>query len=238
MGIFRRISSIIKGFFSVLVGRVEERSPEALFEDIKNKIEKTKKETEKQIIDIKTNAELIRMEIKNTEEALSNTNYKIEAAKMGGDKEILADLLILRDEQIINLEMYKTTYNHAHIEVSKIKDDYAIFNTEMKEKLNQLKTLKTQAKLASLKENINSINNRYTASTGKIGQINDSIERMREIINRKSARADAIESLNTEDTGLKIKKLEISAARERALKRAELILNPQGREIEIQSKEA
>ena len=55
MGFFRRLGALIRGFFSRLLGGVEESNPELLFEDIKNQIEKARKEAERQILDIQTN---------------------------------------------------------------------------------------------------------------------------------------------------------------------------------------
>ena len=62
-----RIGSLIRGFFGLFVGGLEERNPDALFEDIKNQIEKSRKEAEHQIVDIQTNAEMIKIEMKYAE---------------------------------------------------------------------------------------------------------------------------------------------------------------------------
>jgi len=112
-------------------------------------------------------------------------------------------------------ETYKETHDNALREVENIRENYKIFESEMTAKLNELKTLKTQAKMAKLKENINSVNAKYTSKNNRIGNINQDIERAREIVNKKIARANAVESLNDANSELRIKKLDLNSARER-----------------------
>jgi len=82
-------------------------------------------------------------------------------------------------------ETYKETHDNALREVENIRENYKIFESEMTAKLNELKTLKTQAKMAKLKENINSVNAKYTSKNNRIGNINQDIERAREIVNKR-----------------------------------------------------
>jgi phage shock protein A len=117
-------------------------------------------------------------------------------------------------------------------EVARIREDYKIFESEMNVKLNELKTLKSQAKMANLRENINSVNATYTSKNNSVGKVNDSMERAREIVNKKTARANAIESLGDTNTEMKLKRLDMNSARDRAKARAEAMLNSeQGFEV-------
>ena len=59
----------------------------------------------------------------------------------------------------------------------------------MNAKLNELKTLKTQEKMAKLRENINTVNAKYASKNNRIRNINENMDRAREIVNRKIARA-------------------------------------------------
>jgi phage shock protein A len=117
-------------------------------------------------------------------------------------------------------------------EVAKIREDFKIFESEMSAKLNELKTLKSQAKMATLRENINSVNAKYTSKNNRVGSINDNMERAREIVNKKTARANAVESLNDTNMEMKLKRLDMNSARERAKARAEAMLSgEQGFEV-------
>jgi len=224
MGFFSRMEALIRGFFSLFVGDIEEKNPEILFEDIKNQINKTRKEAEQQIIDIQTNAELIKIEMKQSEKSLNAIKARIEAAQKQGDMDILVELLMQEEEYQNVYETHKSTYDSAIGEVNKIREDYKIFESEMNAKLNELKSLKTQAKMANFKENINSINAKYTSRGNRVGELNDSLERAREIVNKKTARANAVESLNTDNVDLKLKRLDMNSARDRAKARAEALL--------------
>jgi len=221
MGFFSRLGSLIRGFFGMFVGGLEENNPELLFEDIKNQINKARKEAEQQILEIQTNAEMIKIEMKNAEKNLAAIRARIEAAQRQGDKELLIELLMQEEEYQAAYETYKETHDNALREVENIRENYKIFESEMTAKLNELKTLKTQAKMAKLKENINSVNAKYTSKNNRIGNINQDIERAREIVNKKIARANAVESLNDANSELRIKKLDLNSARERAKARAE-----------------
>ncbi|HHW31246.1 MAG TPA: hypothetical protein GXX20_06175 [Clostridiaceae bacterium] len=225
MGFFKRLGALIRGFFGLFIGRVEEKNPEVLFEDIKNQIAKARKEAEKQIVEIQTNAELIKIELKNSEKNLAAIRSRIEAAQRQGDKELLVELLMQEEEYQSIYETHKATYDNAMKEVARIRDDYKIFESEMNAKLNELKTLKSQAKIAALKENINTVNAQYASKENRVSKVNESIDRAREIVNKKTARANAVESLNQDNIDLKLKRLDMNSARERARARAEAMLS-------------
>jgi phage shock protein A len=156
----------------------------------------------------------------------------VEAAQRQGDKDVLIELLMQEEEYQATYEAHKATYDNAMAEVAKIREDYKIFESEMSAKLNELKTLKSQAKMASLRENINSVNAKYTSKSNRIGTVNETMDRAREIVNRKTARANAVESLNDSNIELKLKRLDMNSARERARARAEAMLgSDQGFEV-------
>lgn len=224
MSFFSRLGSLIRGFFGQFVGGLEENNPELLFEDIKNQIGKARKEAEQQIIEIQTNAELIKIEMKNSEKNLNAIKARMESAQKMGDKDVLVELLMQEEEYQTVYDTHKATYDHAMKEVDTIRENYKIFESEMNTKLNELKTLKSQQKMASLKENINSVNAKYTSKSNKVGNINEDMDRAREIVNKKVAKANAIESLNSDNMDIKLKKLDMNSARERARARAEAML--------------
>jgi len=232
MGFFSRLGALIRGFFGRLLGGIEESNPELLFEDIKLQIEKARKEAEQQILEIQTNAEMIKIEMKNAEKNLAAVKARVEAAQKQGDKDLLIELLMQEEEYQATYETHKATYDTAMAEVAKSREDYKIFESEMSAKLNELKTLKSQAKMAQLRENINSVNARYTARNNTVGSVNESMDRARELVNRKTARANAVESLGDTNMDLKLKRLDMNSARERARARAEAMLGTeQGFEV-------
>lgn len=232
MGLFSRVGALIRGFFGLFVGGMEDRNPELLFEDLKLQIDKARKEAEQQILEIQTNAEMIKIEMKNAEKNLNAVKARSEAAQKQGDKEILIELLMQEEEYQATYETHKATYDTAMAEVARIREDYKIFESEMSAKLNELKTLKSQAKMAQLRENINSVNAKYTSKNNTVGSVNESMDRARDLVNRKTARANAVESLGDINMELKLKRLDMSSARDRARARAEAMLGgEQGFEV-------
>ncbi|MDQ2086050.1 hypothetical protein RBH29_06300 [Herbivorax sp. ANBcel31] len=225
MGFFSRVGIMIRGFFGKFVGGLEENNPDLIFEDIKNQISKARKEAEKQIMEIQTNAELIKIEMKNSEKKLDAIKSRIESAKRQGDKELLVELLMHEEECQTVYETHRATHDNAIKEVKTIRENYKVFESEMNSKLNELKNLKTQEKMAKLKENINNVNAKYASKNNNVGNINDNMDRAREIVNKKIAQANAVESLNDENMDMKLKKLDLNSARDRAKARAEAILN-------------
>lgn len=236
MGLFSRLGQMIRGFFGLFISGLEKSNPDAMFEDIKNQIDKARREANDQIIEIQTNAELIKVEMKQAEKNLQAVGARVEAAKAAGDQDLLVELLMQEEETQQIYEAHKATFENATADVTKIREDFKVFESEMTQKLNEVKSLKTQNKLASLKENINSINSKYTAKGNKIGNINDSLEKAREMVNEKTARANAISSLNEDNVDIKLKKLDINSARERAKARAEAMLSGTSRAFEVKEK--
>lgn len=236
MGLFSRLGSMIRGFFGIFVGGLEERNPEALFEDIKNQIDKARKQAEQQIIEIQTNAELIKIELKNSERNLAAVKARVEAAQRQADKDLLIELLVQEEEVQTTYETHKATYDSAMADVARIREDYKIFESEMNAKLNELKTLKSQAKMAKLKENINSVNAQYTSRDNKVGNLNNEMDRARDLVNKKTARANAVESLNESNTEMKLKRLDMNSARDRARARAEAMMGGNDGGFEVKEK--
>ena len=107
MGFFRRLGALIRGFFRRLIGGIEESNHDLLFEDIKSQIEKARKEAEHQILEIQTNAELIKIEMKNAEKNLNAVKARVEAAQKQGDKDLLVELLIQEEEYQTTLKRTK-----------------------------------------------------------------------------------------------------------------------------------
>jgi len=230
MGIFRRMASLIKGFFSGKVSEIEERNPGALIEDIKQQIEKTAGEAEKQVIEIQTGAELIKVEMKNAQNRLDTVRARIEAAKTKGDVELLTMLIIQEEDCLKEYEYNKQMYEKAMEEVDRIRDDYKIFESEMNAKLSELRSLKSRSQIASLRENIISLNTKYSAKNKSLERLNRSFDRLRETVDIKTARAKAYQSVVGEDPEMRLKKLDMEERRNNARKRAEAMLKEAGGE--------
>ena len=236
MGLFSRLGAMIRGFFGLFVRDVESSNPDALFEDIKNQIELARKDAERQIVEIQTNAELMKIEMKKSEKELETIRARISMAKRQGQKELLIELLIHEEDAQSVFDANKSAVDTALAEVDRIRADYKIFESDMNRRLNELRTLKSQAKVAGLREEINSANAKYSARSGRITRVNESMERARDIVNTKTARANAMESLGELNVETKLRRLDADSARDRALARAEAMLAGDDGGFEVKEK--
>ena len=216
MGFLKRTGNLIRGFFEKILGNIEENNAELLLEDVKNKIEKARKTAEKTIIEIQTNAELSRLEIKKHEQIQEGIGVKITMATAKKDKELLTDLLILEEEEKIMLERARETHKGAVDNAIRVRDEYKIFESEMKARLEEISHLKSKSKMATLKDNIYKLDDTYSHTKDFYAAEN--------IINKKKARADAREVVKTDSIEYKIKKMDAESIRERAEARASLML--------------
>ena len=85
------------------------------------------------------------------------------------------------------------------------------------------------------------MNAQYTSKNNKVGSVNESLDRARDIVNKKTARANAVESLNDGNVEMKLKRLDMNSARDRAKARADAMLSgEQGFEVKekVESKES
>jgi len=229
---------MIRGFFGLFVRDIEDKNPDALIEDIRNQIDLARRDAEKQIIDIQTNAELMKIETKKSEKELDLVRSRIETAKRQGQKDLLIELLIQEEDVQTVYDANLEAVTAALGEVDRIKSDYKIFESDMNRRLNELRTLKSQAKVAGLREDINSANARYSSRSNRVSKVNESMERARELVNTKTARANAMESLGEMSMETKIRRLDADSARERAMARAEALLAGDEGGFEVKEKAA
>lgn len=238
MGLFSRLGSMIRGFFGLFVRDVEESNPDALIEDIRNQIDMARKDAERQIIDIHTSAELMKIETKKSEKELDLIRSRIETAKRQGQKDLLVELLIHEEDAQTVFDANSQAVATALAEVERVKNDYKLFESDMNRRLNELRTLKSQAKVASLREDINSANAKYSARSNRLSKVNESMERARDMVNTKTARANAMESLGEMNSEAKFRRLDADSARERAIARAEAMLAGGENGFEVKEKAA
>lgn len=234
MGVFKRLGSLVRGFFSKITGKIEEKNPELLLEDARNKIERARKDAEKNIIEIQTNAELERLDMKNIEKNLENLRIQIEAAAEKNDRELLIELLIREEEEKNLYEIKKESHSLAVAEALRIRDEYKMFESEMNSWIAEIRALKSRARMAAIKESIAQLDKKYAGSFSRgfnNSEISDNMNKAREIVNLKNARADACQALREDTTEYKLKRLDASIRRERAIKRADEMLASRGNAI-------
>lgn len=225
MGLFGRFKSLIRGYFASLTGRLEEQNPELLIEDAQVRIDKSRKEAEKQLIEIQTWSEMIRLDLKAAERDLIAVRERIAAATEHRDRELLIELIMQEEECTARYDERKNAFDSAVAEALRVRDQFKQFESEMNARLKELHNIKSQVRLARMKENINNLSEKYGFGGANRSDINDSMDKLRNIVNLKTARANAVESLKEENITSKIQKLDRKVARDKASLKADELLN-------------
>jgi phage shock protein A len=163
--------------------------------------------------------------MKSTERNLDDIKYKIDAAAEKGDKELLIELLVQEDEYTQQYQDRKEVFDKAVAEALKIRDQYKQFESEMNARLRELQSIKSQVKLAEMKQSINNLGEKYGFDGKNSDDLNGRMERLREIVTVKTARANAVESLKSEGVEEKIKQLDREIIFKRAEQKADMLLN-------------
>ena len=131
MGFLERTGNLIRGFFEKTLGGLEEEHAELLLEDVKNKLERARKQAERTLIEIQTNAELSRLEIKKKEQLLEGIAIKIAMATAKGDERLLTELLILQQQEQQELEQLQETHKEAVEHALRVKEQYQLFSDKL-----------------------------------------------------------------------------------------------------------
>lgn len=220
MGVFKRFAAMVRGLFNEKVERLEENNPDIILNELKLKIERTARDAEKQIVDIQTSAELIRIEMENSKAGLDKVNTRMNAARSKGDIDLMAELILQEEDYRQDYEANREMYKKAMEETARIKNDYKIFESEINSRITELKTMKSKAKIAELRENIITLNTKYTSKNKQLEDLNISMEKARELINFRTARANAYEMLSDGDIEMRLKRMDMATRREQALQKA------------------
>ena len=83
MGILSRIKALFSGFLGTTADKLEAKNPQLLIKEAEQKIQKSRKEAQKQLVEIQTWAETVRIDVKEAEVKLTDVKTKITIATVG-----------------------------------------------------------------------------------------------------------------------------------------------------------
>ena len=216
MGFLKRTGSLIRGFFEKILGGLEEEHADLLLEDVKNKTERARKQAEHTLIDIQTNAELARLEMKRKEQLLEGISIKITMATAKRDERLLTELLFLQQQEEQELEQLKQTHKEAVENALRVKEQYQMFEQQMRLRQQEIRTLKSKAQIASMKKKIAGLEDTYSGAK--------ELKKASDLIHRKKVREDVKEQLQTERIAYQIQKMDGDTMRIRAKEKAQMLL--------------
>lgn len=216
MGFLERTGNLIRGLFEKTLGGLEENHADLLLEDVKNKMERARKQAERTLIDIQTNAELSRLDIRKKEQILEGIAVKITMATEKRDEALLTELLILQQQEEADLENLRQTHKEAVENALRVKEQYQLFEQEMRLRQQEIRSLKSKSQIASMKKEICRLEDTYSGAK--------ELQKAERLVHRKKAEADAREQLQAESISCRLQKMDGEAMRERAKERAKLLL--------------
>lgn len=216
MGFLERTGNLIRGFFEKTMGGLEENHADLLLEDVKNKLERARKQAERTLIEIQTNAELSRLEIKKKEQFLEGIAIKITMATAKRDEALLTDLLLVQQQEQQALEQLQETHKEAVENALRVKEQYQMFEQQMRLRRQEIQSLKSKSRIASMKKEIAKLEDTYSGAK--------EMQKAAHLIHRKKAQADAKEQLQAESLPYQMQKLDSEAMRAKAKEQAKALL--------------
>lgn len=219
MGLFDRIKALFKGFVGTTAEKIEAKNPQLLINEAEQKIQKSRRAAEKQLVEIQTWAETVRLEAKEAEIRLEDIKVKIEMAAQEKNKQLLTELFIAQEQAAGELEEKNKLHSAAVSEALRVRDNFKRFETEMHNRLRELDAIKTQSEIVAMREKISEMN--YIGTN----EYDNSINAVRRSLNKRCAKIAAMEQLGTSDVNNNIREIADKAAYKRAEAKAEALLN-------------
>ena len=216
MGFLERTGNLIRGFFEKTIGGLEAEHADLLLEDVKNKSERARKQAERTLIDIQTNAELTRLEIKKKEQLLEGIAIKITMATERREEALLIELIIFQQQEEEALEQLRKTHKEAVENALRVKEQYQMFEQQMRLRQQEIGNLKSKSQIASMKKKIANLEDTYSGAK--------ELQRASFLIHRKKAEAEAKEQIQTESLAYQMQKMDGEAMRVKAKEKAQMLL--------------
>jgi phage shock protein A len=215
MGFFERLGRLIRGFFSLFIGGLEEKNPKLMLEDLKNQLNAAKVRYNTTTANIIAREKVAAAKLKQAEKELEECRRMIQEAKRQNDRELALQLLIQEENLEAALATTQQAYDAIKAEADNARKEFENFQAEMYQKMSQIEQLKTQADLADLKREMNTLRSNY-ATEGGAGKINEGLKQAEELIQGKLAKEEAVSELGKNSIDSRMRDLKASAAKSRA----------------------
>jgi phage shock protein A len=215
MGFFERLGRLIRGFFGLFISGLEEKNPKAMLEDLKNQMNEAKVRYNTTTANIIAREKVAAAKLKAAQKELADCQALIQEAKRQNNREMALQLLIQEETLSSQLATTQQAYDAIKLEADNARKEFENFQNEMFQKMSQIEQLKTQADLADLKKEMNTLRSNY-ATEGGAGKINEGMKQAEEIIQGRLAKEDAISELGKNSVESQMRDLKASASKSRA----------------------
>ncbi|MFZ5826461.1 MAG: PspA/IM30 family protein [Bacillota bacterium] len=215
MGFFARLGRLIRGFFSLFIGGLEEKNPKLMLEDIKNQLNAAKVRYNTTTANIIAREKVAAAKLKSAEKELEECRRLIQQAKRQNDRELALQLLIQEEHLDAAMQTAQAAYDSIKAEADNARKEFENFQSEMFQKMSQIEQLKVQSDLADLKKEMNTLRSNY-ATEGGAGKVNEGLKQAEELIQGKLAKEEAVAELGKNSLDSRMRDLKTSAAKSRA----------------------
>lgn len=211
MGVFSRIKALFSGFVINATDKAENKNPNLLIVEAEHKIQKSRKEAQKQLVEVQTWAETVKIDMKEAEMKLNDVRIKIRMAADENNKKLLTQLYVMEEAILNEYEERSAMHKAAVDEALRIRDNYKAFEAEMNNKLKELENMKKQSEIITIREKIANIDYKY------VSECEDNINSLRSSLNRRNAKLSVMLNSRNDDMDVSINNM----LNNRILKRAE-----------------
>jgi len=212
---FARLGRLIRGFLSLFIGGMEEKNPKLLLEDLKNQLNAAKVRYNTTTANIIAREKVAGAKLTNARKELDECQRLINEAKRQNNRDLALQLLIQEENLQAALTTTQSAYESIKAEADNARKEFENFQNEMFQKVAQIEQLRTQADLADLKRDMNSLRSNYQTENGA-GKLNEDMKRAEEIIQMRLAKEEAVSELGSNSIDTKMRDLRSSAAKSRA----------------------
>lgn len=212
MGLFKRIWTVILGWFGLGVSSIED--PEVLLEAAKNELEEKVRRAKLDAIEAVKEKNLLGQMLESKKAELADLTAKIEAAITQGKDELaetLAGQQIALEKTVAEVQ---ANYDKA-VEISNtVKQQIAQMEREVYAKYQEQMMLRTKWHQAKISERLNTVLTGITTDTAS-----EAMDRAKKKIEEKAARADALLEVGENNVKHQLEEVEAEAVRTAAKQR-------------------
>lgn len=215
MSFLARIGRLFKGFFSLFVDDMERRNPKLVLQELQDRLREAQMRFNTTTAQILAREKVAKKKLVDEQAKLEEVRRLIQAAKRQNDRELALQLLIQEENQLAATEASEKTYNAIRAEAEAARKEFEAFQADVYQQMQRIESLKNQADLKVLKEQMNELRSQYQTEAGA-GAIKADLGRVEQQITEGLAEAEAVAELGANNIDTRMRQLKADAARSRA----------------------
>lgn len=218
MGFFDRLGNVIRGFLSLFVEGLERRNPQAVLQDLQDKLKQAQIRFNTTTAKILAREKVAKQKLLDEERKLEEIRGMIREAKRQNDRDLALQLLVQEESQADSVASLQKQYEAIRAEAETARKDFENFQADAFQQMNRLQSLKNQADLKGLKDQMNELRSEYQTASGA-GAIKARMDEVEGQIREGLAEAEAVTELGKANIETRMRDLKAGAARSRAEQR-------------------